>query len=108
MCLGRDDISDPVGDCKPEDLGKLVADVITYRSGTAKQFKGPFPGVKVKIYEGKSKKDTSKTTGEEGLSEVVDGLVPGSYSLELEPTADQKEIYDFANSPTTKTLDVKK
>ncbi len=80
----------------PTDTGSLVADVITYRAGTTKVNQGGLGGLAIKV-NGPTKPG-DQTTGDDGSTPTVSGLNVGNYDLTLEPTADQKEIYDFASS----------
>jgi len=91
------DVHNPVKKCP--DKGKLVAEVITYRAGTKKLKQEGFSGVNIKV-DGPTK-TANQTTGKDGLTPVVGGLDVGGYTLTLEPSASQKEEYDFEHSTIT-------
>ena len=98
-------IHDPAAAC-PAATGSLVADVITYKAGTARLEQAPFPGVDIQI-QGTTKTANLKSGGD-GTTPVASGLVPGAYNLTPQPAADQKDVYDFARSTISLTKTVVK
>lgn len=79
-----------------KDTGSLVADVITYRAGTNKVNQAGLGSLSIKV-DGPTKPG-DQTTADDGSTPVVSGLEVGNYGLTLEPTADQKEVYDFTGA----------
>jgi hypothetical protein len=101
----KDDLKNPVKKCD-QDLGSLVADVMTFKSLFPKSKREPKPNVKVKI-EGTTKA-ADQTTGAKGRTPVVGGLEPGGYTATLEFAATEVEFYDIDGAVTSISKDVKK